>query len=181
MTPEEIKKTWKEAAERLDRPSQDEFEMRLRRNKETALESLALKYRRFSRMAFMLMIACSFYMLPNQLFTGNLRIWVALGFAVYAGTCSCMDYWLYKGVSSIDCYTMTVSEVVGKAMYYRRKHLLFIAILLPWVFSLIAFMAYASDFNKYFTYGMIIGAVAGIAIGYKKYLEFMAEYRKITD
>ncbi|MDE6078041.1 MAG: hypothetical protein K2G29_09940 [Muribaculaceae bacterium] len=181
MTQEEIKETWNEAARRLYRPTQDEFEVRYRRNKETALERLALKYKRFSRFALVMMVMCSLYLIPNQLFPSGLRIWVALGFALYLGTCSCMDYWLYKGVSSIDCYTMTVSEVVSKAMYYRRKHLQFIAILLPWIFCMIWMLIYATGFDRYFMYGILTGAFVGGAIGYRKYLEFMAEYKKIDS
>lgn len=181
MTQEEIKETWNEAARRLYRPSQDEFEMRYRRNKETALERLALKYKRFSRFALIMMAVCGLYLVPNHLFPGPLRIWVSLGFALYMGTCSCMDYWLYKGVSSIDCYTMTVSEVVRKAMYYRRKHLQFIAILLPWVLGLIVLLAYVTGFDRYVMYGIIAGGLIGAAIGYRKYLEFMDEYKQIEQ
>lgn len=181
MTQEEIKKTWQEAATRFYMPTPDEFETMYRRKKETALERLANKYKRFSRLGLMMVIMSCFYMLPNTVFPERIRIFIAVFFALYFAVCSVMDYWLYKGVSSIDCFTMTVKEVAEKAMYYKRKHLQFIMILLPLAMIYIGLLVYASDGNIYFIAGIIFGAILGGAIGYRQYLDFMAQYKDLCE
>lgn len=181
MTQEEIKKTWQEAATRFYAPAPDEFETMYRRKKETALERLAKKYQRFSRLGLMMGIISCFYLLPNTLFPTNMRIFIATFFTLYFCICSVMDYWLYKGVGSINCFTMTVKEVAEKAMYYKRKHLQFIMILLPLAILYIALLVYASEGNTYFIAGIAFGAIVGAAIGYRQYLDFMAQYKDLCE
>lgn len=181
MTQEEIRQTWQEAATRFYCPTPDELEDIYRHNKETALEKLATKYKRFSCMGLAMMMVSCCYMLPNSLFDSDMRIWVALAFMLYFGICSAMDYWLYKGITSIDCLRMTVKEVAQKAMHYKRWHLIFMAILLPCAISVIGILLYAAGFDKYLMMGVMAGAILGIVIGYRHYLDFMAEYRKLSE
>lgn len=181
MTQEEIRKTWQEAATRFYCPSPDELEEIYRRKKETALEKLALKYKRFSCLGLAMMFVSCCYMLPNHLFASELRIWVSLSLIMYFGMCSAMDYWLYKGISSIDCLTMTVKDVAEKAMYYKRWHLIFMAILLPCALAVFGLLVYAAGFDKYLTIGVIAGGIIGLALGYRQFLDFMSEYRKLSE
>lgn len=181
MTQEEIRHTWQEAAHRFYSPNPDEWESLYRMKKETALEKLAQKYRRFSCMGLLMAIVSLCYMLPIHIIEGKLRIWVSLVFLVYSLTCSLMDYWLYKGIESIDCYTMTVKEVSDKAMYYRSKHLMFIAILLPMMFGILGFLVYALGYNIYIIWGILAGLLVGGALGFRQFLEFMSEYRKLRE
>lgn len=181
MTQEQIRETWQEAASRFYAPTPDEFEAMYRRNKETALEQLARKYKRFSRLGLIMGIMCCCYMLPNMAFPEHLRIWITLSFCTYFLIASAMDYWLYKGVSAIDCFTMTVSDVAEKAMYYKRKHLQFIAMLLPMAFAVIGLIIYAGGGNKYLIAGVLFGALVGGCIGYRQYLDFMGEYKKLAS
>ena len=181
MTQEEIRETWQAAATRFYCPSPEELEDIYRRNKETALDKLAMKYKRFSCMSLVMTMVSCCYMMPNSLFDGDLRICVSLAFILYFGTCSAMDYWLYKGVSSIDCLTMTVKEVAEKAMYYKRRHLIFMAVLFPCALSVVGLMLYSAGFEKYLTMGVLAGAIVGGVIGYRHYLDFMDEYRKLSE
>ncbi len=181
MTQEEIRDTWREAATRFSAPDPDDFEGMYRRKKETALERLAGKYKRFSRLGLIMGIACCCYMTPNMVFPEHLKIWIAISFSAYFLICSAMDYWLYKGVSSIDCYTMTVSEVAERAMYYKRRHLQFIAMLIPLAIAIIGFIIYAAGGNKYLIAGVMCGALVGGCLGYRQYLEFMGEYKKLVS
>lgn len=181
MTQEEIKKTWQEAATRFYAPTPDEFEMMFRRKKETALERLAKKYQRFSRLGVLFAIMSCFYLMPNSVFPREITVWIAVFFVFYFALCSMMDYWLYKGVSGIDCYTMTVKEVAEKALYYKKKHLQFIATLLPLALFYIALLVYASDGNIYFMGGIAVGAIVGAALGYRQYLDFMAQYKDLCE
>ncbi|MDE6631937.1 MAG: hypothetical protein K2K23_02955 [Muribaculaceae bacterium] len=148
----------------------------------TALENLADRYRRFSNLALILILLSFSWIFNPDMFPGNqgLRIAVGVSFAVYALIASIMDRWLYKGIQSIDIVVMPVSEVVRKALFYRKRHLQFIVILLPIVLSIIAVMAWSMD-NLYFRLGIVVGFIAGVAIGVRQLLAFLADYRDITS
>lgn len=182
MTHEEIKATWREASRRLYAPTPEEYEKMFRERKETALEKLTAQYKRFSIMGCVMMIVSFCYFLfPTNLIVPHMQIWLVIAFMLYFATCSCMDYWLYKGVGGINCYTMTVKDVVEKAMYYKKKHHLFIAILLPMAVGIIGLLMYTFQFEKALVIGVLAGAIIGGAIGYRKYLDFMAEYKNLAD
>lgn len=182
MTHEEIKATWREASKRLYSPTPEEYEKMFRQRKETALEKLTAQYKLFSRLGCVMMIlSFSYFLFPAEVMLPHMRIWLGIAFMVYFATCSCMDYWLYQGVGSIDCYTMTVKEVVEKAMYYKKKHHLFMAILLPMAACIMGLLMYSFKFEEALVLGVLAGAIFGGAIGYRKYLDFMNEYKNVAD
>ena len=148
----------------------------------TALENLAERYRRFSNLALILILLSFSWIFNPDMFPGNQGLSIAVGvsFAVYALIASIMDRWLYKGIQSIDIVVMPVSEVVRKALFYRKRHLQFIVILLPIVLSIIAVMAWSMD-NLYFRLGIVVGFIAGVTIGVRQLLAFLADYRDITS
>ena len=181
MSPEEIKKTWEEASRKLYRPTPQEFENMYREKKETALERLAIKYRRFSTMGLVMAIVSAFWMLtPAHLPATPMKFIMALVLMLYFATCSSIDWWLYRGVSSINCFDMSVSEVVDKALYYRKKHLQSIMFLIPFAVVVFGVMIYSFNADKYIIYGMGAGLIIGLAIGYRQFREFMDEYKKIS-
>lgn len=182
MTPDEIKQTWKQAAQRISQPTIDEYERMYRNNKETALESLANKYKRFSIIGFAMVFCSVGWMASGLPFESpEWKFIVSAVMMVYFGCCACIDRWLYKGVSSIDCYTMTVSEVIDKAMYYRKKHLQSMIFLIPFALLVVGLMAYSFKADVYILYGMGAGFLVGIIIGTFQFKEFMSEYRKIKE
>lgn len=181
MTQEDIRKTWQEAGKHLYAPDPTDFESMYRRKKETALEKLARKYKAFSRLGLIMMVISFCYFTPHSIFPSDMKLWLGISFIVYFGICSLMDYWLYKGVESIDCYTMTVKEVIDKALYYRKKHHQFMIILIPMAIYIVGLMIYAFNGEEYFLYGIICGFLVGAAIGIKQYMEFMAQYKDLTS
>ena len=92
-----------------------------------------------------------------------------------------MDYWLYQGIRSIDCSTMTVSEVSRRALFYRKRHLQFIAILLPIAFIWIGMLVYYINYNKYFIWGIVIGGIIVFDVGFRQLLAFLADYRRVVE
>lgn len=182
MTPEEIRTTWQEAARRMSQLKAQEYENNYLQRKETALQSLAKRYGRFSRCSFLL-ILCVFCWLHMDLdFEADWMRYVIFGvMTAYFVACGCIDYYLYKGVSAINCYEMTVTEVIDRAMYYRKKHFQSLAFLLPIAIGLIAFLAYALRANEYVISGIICGSIVGLAVGLFNLHKFMAEYRKIKE
>lgn len=145
----------------------------------TSLENLARRYRRFSIFALIFVFYGPFTIL-SDIFPDTSGAWLlAIGMSIFFATASVMDYWLYSGIKSIDCATMTVQEVVHKAMFYRKRHLQFIAILVPGCLTIIGCMAYMGSGNKYFIYGIVFGFILGLSIGLTKLMQFMSDYKKI--
>ncbi len=105
----------------------------------------------------------------------------SIAFGVYFLVCSVMVYWLYRGISSIDVVDMSISEVVSRALFYRKRHLQFILILIPMAVVILTFVAWQVIDNEYMLIGMAFGAIAGLAIGTRMLLSFMADYRTITS
>ncbi len=181
MTTEEIKKTWEEASRKLYRPTPQEFENMYREKKETALERLAMKYRRFSTMSLvMTIVSCLWMFSPAEMPSSPMKFVMSIVLMLYFATCSSIDWWLYKGISSINCYEMSVSEVVDKAMYFRKKHLQSIMFLIPFAVVVFGVMAYSFNADIYVIYGMAAGLIVGIALGYRQFREFMDEYKTIS-
>lgn len=91
-----------------------------------------------------------------------------------------MDRWLYHGIRQIDVVTMSVAEVVEKALYYRKWHIRFIFMLLPMALGCLGLLAYLID-DFYLRLGMIAGFLTGVALGVRQLLNFLADYRAITS
>ena len=92
-----------------------------------------------------------------------------------------MDRWLSRGVSGIDVGSMPVAEVCRLAMYYRRKHFQFMAILLPLAVGFILALGWLLSFDMWIILGMACGALAGLSVGVMQFRKFMSEYREIME
>lgn len=176
-----LRKDWQNANVSLSGNS-SAYDSIISGKRRTALDNLAERYRRFSNIGFILILLSATWMFNPSMFPGNhtMRIVVSVSFAVYALIASVMDRWLYQGIRSIDVVTMPVSEVIRKALFYRKRHLQFIAILLPIVLSIIGVMAWSMD-NFYFRLGILVGFIAGTAIGLRQLFAFLADYRTIIS
>lgn len=182
LTGQEVRKTWQEASRRYFNPTPEEYESLYRDNKKTALENLAARYRWFSTFG-LVMLLCSFSWLGLRLpiSSEGMRMVLTVVMMLYFATCSAIDWWLYRGIRSIDCFTMSVKEVVGKALYYRRKHLQSMMFLLPFAAGILGLLAYSMKSDKYIIIGMVAGALIGLLIGYRQFTLFMNEYNVISE
>lgn len=178
---ENLRKDWQDANVSLNRESRI-YDSIINGKRKTALDNLAERYRRFSIIGITLIMLSFTWIFNPNMFPGNhsLRIAVGVSFAIYALIGSVMDRWLYQGIRSIDVVTMPVSEVIRKALFYRKRHLQFIAVLLPIVLALIGVMAWSMD-NLYFRLGILVGFIAGTAIGLHHLFAFLADYRAIIS
>ncbi len=178
---ENLRKDWQDANVYM-RSNPESYDTIINGKRKTVLENLAERYRRFSNIAIMLILLSLTWMFNPSLFPDNhrLRVIVGVAFAIYALIGSIMDRWLYQGIKSIDVFTMPVSEVIRKALFYRKRHLQFIAILLPIVLAIIGVMAWSMD-NLYFRLGILVGFIAGVAIGVRQLLAFLADYRAVIS
>lgn len=173
---ENFKKDWADI--RFSSVSQNEINTIIQGRRLSSLDNLALRYKRFSIIG-LLGIFWSIFWGFSHLLPENGRWSLPICYGLYFLLCSVMDRWLYYGISSIDCVTMNVNEVMRRALFYRKRHLQFIAILLPLAIGLIGFTAYVYSFDHYFIYGIVSGAIIGVAIGLFALMRFLEDYRNI--
>lgn len=156
-----------------------------RNKKQTALESLIERYKRFSRLGLILAFVTPmnlFFILIRQTNIGVIATVLFTIFGIlFFLLASFMDRWLALGISQIDLSEMSVSDVCRMAFYYRKKHFQCIAILLPLAIIYIGLMAWAFSSQEYTLYGIAIGAVVGLLIGSLQLRKFLDEYRGITE
>lgn len=175
---ENIKRNWQET--KFRRPDSEAIEQVVSGKRTTALENLSRRYRRFSLVAF-IMIIWSFFMFLSGTFPEDYRLPLSLSFGVYFLVCSTMDYWLYMGIRSIDIQEMTVAQVIAKALFYRKRHLQFMAVLIPMAIALVTYFVWTITGDIYMIGGVAAGAIVGLAIGTRQFLRFMADYRTLTE
>lgn len=177
---QKIKKCWQQATfsgiDPVNHPNA------IQRN--TALKSLAERYKRFSRFSIILAATLPLY-LTNLLFNHTiLPSWLGMLTVVtgslYLLTASIMDRWLCNGISRIDLAQLTVAQACERALYYRKKHLQFILILLPFAAIFISLLAYALSASTYALWGMLCGGIIGICIGAHKLHQFLTDYHLCT-
>ena len=178
---DDMKKNWQDTNVNIT-DSRGSLDAIINGKRKTALQSLADRYKRFSAMGIILIMLSMSYIFNPNLFPGDLRsrIFLGLAFGLYALVASVMDHWLYNGIRGIDVVTMPVNEVIRKALFYRKRHLQFIAILLPVVLAIIGGMAWKMD-NFYFLLGILAGFVGGSGVGIIQLMNFLADYRAITS
>lgn len=178
---DDLKKDWQSSNVAIQGES-NSYDSIINGKRRTALENLAERYRRFSNIALALILLSFSWVFNPNMFPDNNRLRIAVGvaFAIYALIGSIMDRWLYQGIRGIDVVTMPVSEVIHKALFYRKRHLQFIAILLPIVLAIIGVIAWSMD-NVYFRLGILIGFIIGTAIGLRQLMAFLSDYRTITS
>lgn len=183
MTTEEMRRAWEETSRRLETLERNYGAMRAGINdgkRQTALDSLASRYRRFSILGLIMVMVSPFYAF-NHIFSGKLQIWIPVAMALYFGIASVMDWWLYKKVKSIDVATMPSERVVALAALYRRRHFQFMAILIPMMLVIVALFLLGSWDNIYMVYGIIFGLVIGLVLGIRQLINFLDDYRMLKE
>lgn len=143
----------------------------------TALERLARRYRRFASISTVFIVVMPLYF-RNDIFSESWRLTLMLSFCVYFAIAAGMDWWLYAGVNSIDVVNMPVSEVASKALFYRKWHHRFMALLIPAAAALLTLLVIAlTDNSVPMLVGIGAGAAFGLLIGTLQYRRFMSDYR----
>lgn len=176
---DELKKTWQDTNVSIPRNS-EMYESIINGKRRTALDNLARRYRWFSNMGLVFLLIVPLNLLNFSLFPDvKYRMLVIIWFGSFFMISSVMDRWLYHGIKSIDVGSMSVSEVVKKALYYRKWHIRFIFILLPFALGCLGLLAYLVD-DPYLRLGMLAGFMVGVALGIHQLMNFLADYKSLT-
>ncbi len=178
---DQLKKAWYVMGECLGiRPTPDSDPENLK-NKKTALDRLRNQYR--TLFAISLPMVFTSYLIFSRAVPayGKQSLYLGIAYAAYFIITFIMDRWLWTGIGTIDPLKMSVSQVVEKSMFYRKRHLQFIAILIPIAVVLLGFTGYVFLSNIYFLSGIIVGAICGAILGIIQFRRFMDEYRKLSE
>lgn len=177
----QIRKAWLAMGESIGTRTSAHHDPEDLSQRKTSLDRLRDKYRHFWIMALIMSFFSWMVFSRGRLLEDGSGFWLGIAYAVYFLTVFCMDYWLWRGIGTIDPLKMSVSEVAEKAMFYRKRHLQFIAFLIPMAAVLLGFTGYVFSSDVYFLGGMIVGGVCGLIVGIIQFRRFMAEYRKLSD
>lgn len=181
-TPDDLKRAWNETSSYFDQndPQLAALIERVRSGRrQTALDRLAARYRRFSIMSLLITVAWTFCCL-GSIIPPQWKLTLLLSYDFYFLLASTMDYWLFRGISAIDPLTMGVEQVSRLCRFYRRRHLQFMIVLIPMAAALFALMAMAFGADVYVLAAMAVGAMTGTALGIRQYLNFMSDYKTIV-
>lgn len=178
---EQMRKAWTEMGKALGMQAATDNNPENLNRKKTALDRLRDRYRVFWTIC-LLMAFGSFMVFSGRMFAGDhIYLWLGTAYAVYFLTAFCMDLWLWNGIGTIDPLTMGVAEIARKSMFYRKRHLQFMTVLIPMAIALLGFTGYVFSAETFFLSGMGMGIVCGAAIGIMQFRRFMAEYRNLSD
>lgn len=174
-----LKRDWRETSIR-SASNESTIEAIKDGHRKSALQRLASRYRMFSIIGAVCSVSIPMILHNPGIFPENpYKIWALLIFCLYFLTCSAMDLWLYHGITGIDVATMSVSEVISRALFYRKRHLQFVMVLLPWAFVIVGILIYFNEI-RFALYGMIAGGTLGLIVGINQLRRFMADYRDVT-
>lgn len=185
MTPdnlnlEELRRAWMVMGESLgmNPPHNDPRDLE---HKKTALDRLRMKYRAFWTLSLVMMFVSFMFFSRGSIVENKWNFYLGLVYAVYFLTIFVMDHWLWAGIGTIDPLRMGVAEVARKALFYKKRHIQFVAFLIPVAIAVLIFTAYVFSGDVYFIRGIITGALVGIAIGVMQFRKFMACYRVLSE
>lgn len=105
--------------------------------------------------------------------------WGIVAILVFFLVAASMDYYLYRGIRSIDLSVDGVEKVAEKARFFRRRHHLFQLILLPLAIVVVSiyFSTFREEAMRWGLYaGLAFGAVVGLAI----YIQMMRDYKSMS-
>lgn len=179
MTIEEMEKAWRSLSSRLEKL---EFEQQnlldnAMRKRRTALDDLALRYKRFSMIGLCCIIPNILFAMSPIIESADYRIWIVAYASCYFLMAAIMDYWLYKGISGMDILAMSVAQVNSLCRFYRKRHHQFMMILFPLAVGFVALLCFACRLDTYFIFGIATGGFLGLVLGTRQYLKFMRDYR----
>lgn len=177
---EQMRRAWTEMGKALGMKSVAVSDPESYGKKKTALDRLRHKHLTFWIISAMMTVGGFLIFSRTLIVEPDLSLWLGAAYAFYFLTAASMDFYLWRGIGSIDPLGMDVSEISAKSMFYRKSHLQFMTILIPMAIALLGFTGYVYSSEIYFLNGMVAGVIAGAIIGTIQFRRFMAEYRHLS-
>lgn len=174
MNPEELKNRWRE----LDTPRNGDIPDPVIDNVTSgkitsARERLMRRYRMMCVAVAPTGIICT--IMTHDL----LPFWGMAVIISFFAVAALMDYYLYRGIRSIDLSAWGVEEVARKARFYRRRHHIFQIILIPWAALILGVYFSCFAHEEAMLWGMAAGGLVGLGAGLAVYFQMMRDYRRM--
>lgn len=182
---DQLKEMWSDLnrrVERLENQTLEEGRKVTSGKITTACEDLATRYKRFMIIGFVMGVFFPLFLImsPTDFFPdGTIKYVASALFFSYFITAAIMDSYLYNEVRSMDLAMMTVSQVIHKARTLKRRHHIFMIILIPFAVITLAVFAIPLLDDPFIIAGMITGGVVGLCIGLRQYFRMMRDYREM--
>lgn len=182
---DQLKEMWSDLnrrVERLENQTLEEGRKVASGKITTAREDLATRYKRFMIIGFVMGVFFPLFLImsPTDFFPdGTVKYVASALFFSYFITAAVMDSYLYNEVRSMDLAMMTVSQVIHKARTLKRRHHIFMIILIPFAVITLAVFAIPLLDDPFIIAGMITGGVVGLCIGLRQYFRMMRDYREM--
>jgi len=177
----DLRSAWRDTAAGLGGSIRyTEEQLRLLVNRQTTVERLAARYRRFSIFSLAAIPLGVSFMMPQLSQFSDTWILTVI-YVLILATCSATDLWFYHQIKAIDCIRQPVSMVNARAMRCRRLHLRFVAAGLPVVIVLMLGGGWVLFHDIYTVVSMGVGMAIGGLIGLRFLLKFMRDYRALRD
>lgn len=182
---DQLKEMWSDLNRRIERLENQTLEEGIRVTSgkiTTACEDLASRYKRFMIIGFLMGVVFPVFLImsPADFFPdGAMKYVSAALFFLYFITAAVMDSYLYNEVKSIDLAMMTVNQVIHKARTLKRRHHIFMIILIPFAVVTLAVFSIPLLNEPFIITGMITGGVVGLCIGLRQYFRMMRDYREM--
>lgn len=173
-----IKKDWNET--KFHSANADCISEIVNGKRRTALQNLSRRYLLFSNIA-LVMTCWSPFVFSSHIYPDHTKTYISIAFSVLFLICMVMNRWLYLGIRKIDCATMPIAEVSRLALFYRKRHLQFMTVLIPMAIAVIGSLIYSMVGNIYFIWGVILGVIVGLAIGIRQFMDFMSDYHDVAE
>lgn len=176
---DKLKNDWKTIQEMLSR---NPIEIKNISRKIGSLVSLQRRYKFFYMFAFIYGIIVFPLLIRSSEISDFFSRPIDVCFIIFFILCGILDLYLWSRIRKIDLYTMNMKEVITDVLQCKKIHLISICFTLPVALLLVGWLIYDNmtnnpQFDEWFVYGVIFGAVTGLAIGSWQLVKFLKDYR----
>lgn len=175
MTPDEMKQHWQQLNVNASYNTPDDSQLidRVTSGRiKTASEQLMHRYR------MMFSIVCPIGIFASIPLWHQMALWQVVGLILFFVVAAGMDIYLYLGIKSIDLSKEGVERVTQRARYYRKRHLIFQAILIPFSVWLCTVYFSIND-DPFYHNSLWVGLAIGLVFGFAVWFQMMRAYKKM--
>lgn len=171
-----LRNSWRMTKDSLSENHRISEQVNIDEKKKTCLQRLATRYKRFSLTALAFILISPGWIINLRLFGDHTLVMLIL-WCAYFSIVSISDYWFYNGIKKLDIVSISVDELIRRLIFYRKRHLQFIILFLPFVIGMIVYMSMiVSDTG--FIFSIIIGAFIGLVLGSRCLIRFLSDYEQ---
>lgn len=164
---DKLRRAWQESRIPIDPADTRRVADEVARGKARSAQQKLLLYYRYS-LIDALLVPC---LAPMLVFVVNLPVWMAVLYGAFGILMGVINYLLYRYIAKSDFTSLPVLLAVERALRIKQWQTRIRALGITLAVSLLTTMAVELfDHDHYVMVGFVVGLVAGIAVGLKKYL-----------